>query len=961
MTEGTKRGRAAQIGGELAVALLFVALSIAMTWPMAAHLSTAVTGPDDPFVSAQILDWDLDTLLRHPASLFQLPVFYPSRDALAFTEHLFGIALVLLPFHVAGAAPITLHNIGILLGFAFCGYGAFVLGRMVTRSTIAGIAGGIFFAFLPYRFHHLGHISYVWSGWLPLLLASLLWYGRRPTWRRGIAFALVLFANGLTCLHWLAFGAVAIGATAIVIASLEGKTFRWRWWMRIVLPSAIAGVALLPLLIPYMSVAKRNGMERSWVETLPYSGTWSDWLTPARENVLWGDVTPDERYQAEHPLFPGIVVLVLAIAGMALRRRVGGWQSPKAVGRPRPTVGRVERTTALLRFARLLVSRRGNPHERDLRQNSRGLDAPDRRTWSSNGHPVAPGSRVLLALDIAAFLATILALILAVTHGIDWRIGTVRILAIDRSSIPLTLAILLAMCRLWLAYPWGSNGASLRSTIASSRWSAGVWCALLWIAIGVIGSFGLNAFFHQTLFELGGPFRGIRVPLRWSMIAFVGLSLLAAQGVAAIAERRSGWQRAAIGVVASIVLLAELRGAPVRWYYADPSTAGVYRWLATVPLKGGVLELPLSERFSDYDYLLRQRAHEHPILNGVSSFVPARYEELQKAAHSDAIPASMIDQLEALHCSIVVVHVDELYTRRSAVRAWLRDALASGRLSFVRRFDERTAGAYAFAVTKVEPDAAAWRAPEIADAASLTPSQTLNAFLERDDFTLNHGAFGYLSTPQWSQDVRGDLVIDGWALAPDGAPDVRVTINGKRIAQNVERYAAPWVTRRQPWYRGDKPGFRVTLPAAFANRTGRSDLVIELVDSHGNAARLPDVWFRWKAGRGLGSSDWNEPQLAGLLDRLGSGVVQAVYDRAITCADIGDRIVATTKQKSDEEFIAEAYRMLLDRAPSVQEARKWREHLARGGDRVELTDSLFESEEFAAKYLRPGVRMETLR
>ena len=217
--------RGAALVREISIALLFVALSIAMTWPLAAHLSTAVTGPDDPFVSASILDWNLDALLHQPRSLFDMPVFYPSRDSLAFTEHLFGIAILLLPFRLAGASPITLHSIGLILGFALCGYGAAVLGRVVTRSVGAGIVGGIFFAFLPYRFHHLGHISYVWAGWLPLLLAALLWYAQRPSWKRGACFGAVFFANGLTCLHWLAFGSLTIAVTAVFVASVDRRGF----------------------------------------------------------------------------------------------------------------------------------------------------------------------------------------------------------------------------------------------------------------------------------------------------------------------------------------------------------------------------------------------------------------------------------------------------------------------------------------------------------------------------------------------------------------------------------------------------------------------------------------------------------------------------------------------------------------------------------------------------------------
>jgi hypothetical protein len=40
------------------VAILFVALSVAMTWPLACGLDRLVAYPGDPYINTWVLDWD---------------------------------------------------------------------------------------------------------------------------------------------------------------------------------------------------------------------------------------------------------------------------------------------------------------------------------------------------------------------------------------------------------------------------------------------------------------------------------------------------------------------------------------------------------------------------------------------------------------------------------------------------------------------------------------------------------------------------------------------------------------------------------------------------------------------------------------------------------------------------------------------------------------------------------------
>ena len=80
--------------------------------------------PSDPYLNTWILDWDYYAMFQSARPLFDANIFYPTTLTLAFSEHLFGLAMLGAPLRVAGCEPLTVHNALLLLGFAACGYTA---------------------------------------------------------------------------------------------------------------------------------------------------------------------------------------------------------------------------------------------------------------------------------------------------------------------------------------------------------------------------------------------------------------------------------------------------------------------------------------------------------------------------------------------------------------------------------------------------------------------------------------------------------------------------------------------------------------------------------------------------------------------------------------------------------------------------------------------------------------------
>ena len=172
-----------KVAREVAVFMFYLALAIALTWPMVMQIDRAVIDIGDPLLNTFILDWDLYSFTHAPLHLYDAPILYPGKYPLAYSENMVGIALLLLPLYFFGIAPIALHNIAMLIGFALSGYGLFVLARMITRSFVSSFIAGVLYAFVPFKWEHLSHVQIISSGWLPLMLAALIAYRHEASWR----------------------------------------------------------------------------------------------------------------------------------------------------------------------------------------------------------------------------------------------------------------------------------------------------------------------------------------------------------------------------------------------------------------------------------------------------------------------------------------------------------------------------------------------------------------------------------------------------------------------------------------------------------------------------------------------------------------------------------------------------------------------------------------------------------
>ncbi len=309
--------------------LAFSLAAVVFTWPLLLRLHRAVpVDTGDPLLNTWIISWGSRTLFTHPLRFFQANIMYPARDVLAYSEHLFSMALLAAPLYWASRNPLLCYNLLLLGGLAFSGLGCYLLVRELTGSRWAAFLSGFLFAFGSYKFSQLSHLQIMFSPFLPFMLLYLLRYMEGGGGKALFLFALFCLAQSLSSWHYLVFCYLAAGLLWLWRAALSGGRAERRRLGGVLLALGVVLLLVLPLALPYLRAhARLPGFERNLTEIKGFSARPGDYLTALEGNLLYSRVSSllsGGRIGDERVLFPGLAALLLALlalAGWALERK----------------------------------------------------------------------------------------------------------------------------------------------------------------------------------------------------------------------------------------------------------------------------------------------------------------------------------------------------------------------------------------------------------------------------------------------------------------------------------------------------------------------------------------------------------------------------------------------------------------------------------------------------------------
>lgn len=324
---------------ELAAGLLFLAASVALTWPMTAHFTSRLGGdPGDPFQTLWSWRWMHDALTTGRNPFFTLRAFFPQGASLVFQTFDIPTAVLTVPLWSV-LPPFGVYNAGVLFAFWLTAYGMYRLVKELTGDRLVAALAGVLFTAVPYHLAHAqGHQHLVSMGWLPLyfLYLTRMLEGRART-RDAVLGGLFLALASLASWYHLLF---AIVATAVLFgdAALRLRpTFLSRPFLRRAL--ALAATYLLvagPLLVAILVSRAKESIYGAH-DPVRFSGDLYAFFLPnlAQGWSSWwgGHASRWSGNAAETALYAGYALMITALLGAVLGGgRARAWLAAALVG-----------------------------------------------------------------------------------------------------------------------------------------------------------------------------------------------------------------------------------------------------------------------------------------------------------------------------------------------------------------------------------------------------------------------------------------------------------------------------------------------------------------------------------------------------------------------------------------------------------------------------------------------------
>jgi hypothetical protein len=303
-------------------------LSVVMTWPLLLHLGTTIPRDiGDPLAEVWQVAWGGHALLHQPLHFFDANRFWPIKDSLAFGDALIGYAPAGV-FSSGVKESIVRYDLLFIFAYALAFFGGYLLAREMGIGRAGAAVAGAAFAYAPFRLEQDGHMQVISSGGIPLALAFAVRGLRlgRPWWLFA-AWVVAFWQISLGFVLGLPF-AYLIGALILIGAIV--------WYRRghpgidrRMLVAGVAGAvfflaATAVIARPYFHIADEFPEAKRHVsEVQQFSGPLDVFITAPEENEIWGPATAGVRDPLqnipEKTLFPGLVIVALALVGLGSR------------------------------------------------------------------------------------------------------------------------------------------------------------------------------------------------------------------------------------------------------------------------------------------------------------------------------------------------------------------------------------------------------------------------------------------------------------------------------------------------------------------------------------------------------------------------------------------------------------------------------------------------------------------
>jgi hypothetical protein len=629
------------------VALVYSALSVALTWPLILGIGSDVPGDfGDSLLNMWILGWGAEHapgLLTGSigwSEFWNANIFHPDPLALALSEHLFGQVLQILPVYWLTGNIILCYNLLFISTFTLSAFGTYLLVRDLTGDKRAAFIAGLVYGFLPYRIASVPHLQVMSSQWMPFALYGLNRFVTTGSKKALIGGTAALVMQNWSCGYYLLYFAPFVPLFLLHRMWTSGTLGTKGTWAGLIAAAAGTLALTLPFLFPYQEAKQLFGIERPFGEVVQFSANVWSYITASENLKLFGKMLRFYPH-GEGETFLGFIPWLLASVAAANLVR-SAFRKDVSVPSVSPWLTYVSAFLLLAVVTQLIAVM------------SVVLFGGFDLAFISARTP----QRLIMQFAIA----------LALLLGVSQR---ARIEGARMVRSPIFFALIATILAIWLSLgPLPYAGESR------------------------VSGFGL----YGLLYDYVPGFNGVRVPARYAMIAGLFLAILAGFGASIILGAKSvapkpanesrGRRRMAVAVL-SFLILIEGAAIPIEmnrtWNQNEAvpparvmtyrNAPPVYSRLAALPAGTAITEFPFGDAAWEIRYTYYAAAHWKPITNGYSGSFPPRYT--QRVARLRQIakdPEAAWQSLKDSGTTHVVVHRNAFANGADAdtVENWLK-------------------------------------------------------------------------------------------------------------------------------------------------------------------------------------------------------------------------------------------------------------------------------------------------
>lgn len=294
------------------------------------HPWTRLADAGDSVLNEWILAWDAHALTSGGLRVWDAPIYYPVRGALAFSEAMFGNLWLTAPVQWLSGNPVLACNALVLASFVLSAYATFLLVKRLSGDLTAGVVAGFLFSFNPYRWSEVCHTQLLPFFWAPLALLqchSFLERRRGPVLAGLVALVVAqLYASMyLGMILCVTLGVFAGAGLFVGPRRAQGESWRGdRRFLAWVAGAALTGaLALAPLAANYARVTRTWNFSRTESDNVSFSCEPLGLLVPNQAFRAYRLLPADLRGLVQGPCGLGVMPWALAGLGLLCVRRRG--------------------------------------------------------------------------------------------------------------------------------------------------------------------------------------------------------------------------------------------------------------------------------------------------------------------------------------------------------------------------------------------------------------------------------------------------------------------------------------------------------------------------------------------------------------------------------------------------------------------------------------------------------------